>query len=71
MLEAGNLQTPYICLSLLVFFFLSIFFHVTASAIKTCSLKTLKSLIHEGFLYFLIVDAGWLKSISSNNGSVQ
>ena len=58
MLEVDNLQTSYICISFLVFFFLNIVLHVTASAIKACSLKTFKALIHEGFLYFLIVDAG-------------
>ena len=37
---------------------LNIFLKVTVSAIKTCSLRTLKIIIQEGFLYFLIIDAG-------------
>ena len=56
MLEVDTLQTSYICISFLVFIFFNIFLNATILAIKTCSLKTFKTAIQEGFLLITDVD---------------
>ena len=42
MIEVDTLQTSYICIRFLVFIFLNIRWNITVSAVKTCSLKTMK-----------------------------
>ena len=74
MLEVATLQTSYICISFLVSIFLNIFLNVTVSAIKTCSLKTFKTVIQEGCLYFLFTYAGQYRAtvgMFNNRSSAQ
>ena len=58
MLVEDILPSSYICIDFLVFIFLKIFLNVLVSAIKTCSLTTFKTVIQEGFAYFLFIDVG-------------